>query len=1022
MSADLPTGPLLLDTLPAADHPVDETARRGFETAWGAGERPDLASFVPAREAPTYLGTLEELVHIDLEMVWRRRTPEAPPTPVEAYVERFPVLGDESLLVRLLAQECYVRAQHGDVPTLTDYRRRFPTVVRPDSEPEAALRAALAPAADTPTARVGRYRLLNEHARGGFGHVWRVEDPPLRRVVALKRLDERLASDPDIRARFVAEAQVTAHLDHPNIVPVHELGNDERGPYYTMKLVRGQTLDEVIRASAGTAVDRLRLVGTFVSVARTVAYAHAQGVLHRDLKPQNVIVGDFGETFLLDWGLAKIREAPESPTAGPAMALLAPLDVDQPAIQPAIQTRAGSVVGTPAYMSPEQAAGRLEAIDERSDVFSLGAILYEVLTGERAFLGADVNAVIAEVRAARVRPPRSVDPNLERPLEAICLRALALERKDRYPSARALLEDLERFQAGEPVSAYRESRLERLGRWARAHRNAVIAGGLTVVLLAIATVVGVFWSQELTRQRETEQARHLAGIEQLMAGEEASAKAALDQGDFERAAAHLQQGVALSEDEPALAVRGQDLHERQERATRLADFRRLADEAWFRSGHDPFGAAAKERARAAAAALAVSPGEVPPTDGLGSAQVTRLNADLQRLLVLLAALEATPALLDPFGEKGAAACKESVAAIDQADALGSLQVTTLLRAFCGAQQNPDAPWPDLSDIPSLQPADAYFLGFAHFWLAAFPDNGVMRLVKLLGIELPGFDLETPMVTAQRYLRAAAAAEPERYWPHYMVGWAHSVAGEHAEAELAYTTCIALRPAYQHGYLARATAVLAQAVQRRPSDAALAKRGMADIEHARQHAPHDPFVHLGEGYAQLMLHREVPGMQALLRGIALSDAVYDAMLGLGEPPGDLEVSWSAWLKTARAWADRPDGSLEGALAVAALSLVRETPETAAEVLESSRLRGSMHPAALLLRAIIGLRGKNVGPTVVGDLEAAAKVEPWSFLAHAALALAHDRAGDSTAAVAAREALPKLARTEGQRLWIARHAPR
>ncbi|TNF29706.1 MAG: serine/threonine protein kinase, partial [Deltaproteobacteria bacterium] len=285
---------------------VDEAARRRFEADWAAGAPGPIEGYLPDPSAATWLPTLEELVHIDLELRWRHRDPGSTAPLAEAWLDRFEALRvDPAIAGRVLEQECLVRLRLGDPPRLDEYRRRFPTLVAAGSAAEAILREALGGDDDGGDA-IGRYRVLGEHARGGFGRVYRAEDPPLQRVVALKRLDRRVAGDPELQARFVAEARVTARLDHPGVVPVYELGEDDDGPYYAMKLARGRTLAEVLHATRrGDPLARSTLVRLFSSLARTVAYAHDQGVVHRDLKPANALVGDYGETFLLDWGIAK---------------------------------------------------------------------------------------------------------------------------------------------------------------------------------------------------------------------------------------------------------------------------------------------------------------------------------------------------------------------------------------------------------------------------------------------------------------------------------------------------------------------------------------------------------------------------------------------------------------------------------------------------------------------------------------------------------------------------------------------
>jgi serine/threonine-protein kinase len=332
-----------------------------------------------------------------------------------------------------------------------------------------------------------RYLLSRLHATGGIGRVWLARDASLGRDVALKELRPERADQPVSWARFLREAQVTGQLEHPGIVPVYEVGRgpDDQAPFYTMRFVRGRTLADAARAyherrgrhQAGP-LELRELLTAFVGVCQAVAYAHSRGVLHRDLKPQNVVLGDYGEVIVLDWGLAKVLGEAEgdAPAAAVPVALTGEGSRDE--------TVAGQVLGTPAYMAPEQAEGRLDLLDARTDVYGLGAVLYEVLTGRPPFEGADVTAVMRGVVHETPPPPRAVEPGAPRALEAVCLKALAKKPGERYATARELAGDVQRFLADEPVMAYRDPLSTRLTRWGRRHR-ALAAAGAVAVLAAL---------------------------------------------------------------------------------------------------------------------------------------------------------------------------------------------------------------------------------------------------------------------------------------------------------------------------------------------------------------------------------------------------------------------------------------------------------------------------------------------------------------------------------------------------------
>jgi PAS domain S-box-containing protein len=297
----------------------------------------------------------------------------------------------------------------------------------------------------------GRYVRLRIHGQGGMGRIWVARDMNLSRDVALKELHAELLEHPTALTRFLREAQITGQLEHPGIVPVYELAvrGDEQHPYYTMRFVNGRTLTEAtadyhekLRLGQDASLDLATLLHAFVMICNTIGFAHSRGVIHRDLKGQNVILGDFGEVVVLDWGLAKQVNLPESPPATSASAH--EFDSGDSSL-----TMHGSAMGTPASMAPEQAAGRLEEIDHRTDIYGLGAILYEVLTGAAPFTGTSTQQVLRKVMEDEPTPPRQLRPDLPVGLETICLRAMAKRPDDRYASAKELAEAVQQWQESE---------------------------------------------------------------------------------------------------------------------------------------------------------------------------------------------------------------------------------------------------------------------------------------------------------------------------------------------------------------------------------------------------------------------------------------------------------------------------------------------------------------------------------------------------------------------------------------------
>jgi len=330
-------------------------------------------------------------------------------------------------------------------------------VEHPTSNPvgvtcEGALRSLqpLPSAAESFSPRSERYVRVELHDQGGMGRVWMARDTGLDRVVALKELHPDLADNPTIMARFLREACITGQLEHPGVVPVYELARspDEPHPFYIMRLVRGRTLTQACReynqkcrAGEDASLDLSVLLHAFVVVCNTVGYAHSRGVIHRDLKGQNVILGDFGEVVVLDWGLAKLVGQPDR------------LEEDHiaPRNEPGAPslTQSGQALGTPASMAPEQAAGRLDQIDHRTDIYGLGAILYEILTGQPPFPGTSLNEVIRKVQEEEPRQPRDLCPETPAGLEKICLRALSKKPADRPATAKEMAEAVQEWQEAE---------------------------------------------------------------------------------------------------------------------------------------------------------------------------------------------------------------------------------------------------------------------------------------------------------------------------------------------------------------------------------------------------------------------------------------------------------------------------------------------------------------------------------------------------------------------------------------------
>ena len=493
-----------------------------------------------------------------------------------------------------------------------------------------------------------RYQLVTNFARGGLGQIWMAQDVRLKREVAFKELLPSALKNSSALERFLEEAQITGQLEHPGIVPIYDIGYQANGtPFYSMKLVRGETMEKYIEQlhelapnSPERSLQFRKLLRSFIDICNALAFAHDRGVLHRDLKPLNVMIGAFGETLVLDWGLAKIigcdtladEQTPlgtstdsirgddatvietttatnqatgATNTAGAthvtgatnvtsatgasgatsAAAKKVSKSIDSGKSQRGTlgttrrhvvtdvrtagsQTMTGSVMGTPAYMPPEQARGDVDSLDARCDIYSLGGILYKLLTNHQPIGRGKLKQVLEDVKKGNIIPPRKHDPSIDKPLEAVCLKALSTKITDRYDSALQMAADVEAWLADEPVSVFPDPPMVKFKRWRKRHRTAVASSSVAAAAIFVVWV-GSAWTHSL----------NLDAIRADVALHVGHSNDALSAADYSKAKDEINESLGRASSEPDLADLADSLTARLEviESRRIDDLRRAAE-------------------------------------------------------------------------------------------------------------------------------------------------------------------------------------------------------------------------------------------------------------------------------------------------------------------------------------------------------------------------------------------------------------------------------------------------------------
>jgi tetratricopeptide (TPR) repeat protein/tRNA A-37 threonylcarbamoyl transferase component Bud32 len=830
-----------------------------FEAAWLQGQRPSLEEYLPSG-ATIGRAVLVELVHADLE--YRLKAGEA--VRVEIYLRSYPELaGDREVLLDLMASEYELRRRGEPDLTPEEYAQRFPEVGAELPSrlcsgrgrqrtwdqigyPMAAASTLMAegtagtplPATPPPTAEA-RYNPVRFHARGGLGEVLVARDEELQREVALKRIQVPHADDPENRRRFLLEAQITGRLEHPGVVPVYGLVYDGAGrPCYAMRFIEGESLKEAIdrfHAADGPKRDpgerRLglrQLLTRFIAVCNTVAYAHSRGVLHRDIKPANIMLGKYGETLVVDWGLAKSLGSEGlglegSPGTGPA-------DDNQ-------ATQIGAAIGTPAYMSPEQAAGRWDVVGPAADIYSLGATLYTLLTGAAPIPGNTAREVFARIERGDFPPPRQRKKDVPPALEAVCMKAMAHRPEDRYTTALTLAGDLESWLADEPVSTYREPWPQRLTRWTRRHRTLVAAGGVALVLgmLGLFSALYVWESAEQRRRQQADE--FVSNLRSAAEANEALGLAELRKGRFAGAEKLFQEaGGRLRHEEVLQALRAR-LEARRQHAHRLVEFYDKSDEAERLEIREE-DAEALARCESGLKSLAVFDQRDwwnhLPTGDLTPQQVEKLKGDVHRQLLFLGAIRAKVAFGTVFTPRAGPAYRAALEVTEAAQRFRPTRTGSAVAMICHFILGHKDQVKKLAAQEPGGAVDYYFMGVLHWWLAQRSDDPITKFVaSAIGPLVTGTDFKMPMATAEYHLRQAARLQPRHFWTHLWLARVLKEAHKLDAAELALNTCVGLRPDYSVGYYLRGELVERLSWQTRDPArrARLIERALADLKEA-----------------------------------------------------------------------------------------------------------------------------------------------------------------------------------------------